>query len=1285
MNIVNMCVTRPAARLFCLGAVVGLLWLPTPGRSAAPSASADGLWAEVDASALAGRTDAPWIQPAGARVFALDTAGLQRRLVLAPMEFGKRSSAVSISVPMPDGTYALFEVQESPVMHPDLAAKFPGIKTYIGRCPEDPTASARFDWTPKGFHAQILKPSGAVYVDPYYAGNTVFYSSYTAGDYEEPVKDAWRCLVEGRAGRKGMARGGVGATLASGATLRTYRLAQACTGEYTAFHGGTTNAAMSAIVTTVNRVTGVYEVEVAVRLELVANNDLLIYLDGGTDPYTNDDGFIMLDENTSNLDSVIGPANFDIGHVFSTGGGGVAGLGVVCGAQKAEGVTGRGSPVGDPFDIDYVAHEMGHQFGGNHTFNGDSGSCAGGNRNGSTAYEPGSGSTIQAYAGICDNDDLQSGSDPFFHSESHFEIVSYITSIDGGCAVETATGNNPPTVEAGANYTIPQSTPFELTATGDDVDGDTLSYSWEERDLGPQQDVSAGDNGSSPIFRCWPPTTNATRTFPRLQDLVANTTAVGETLPTTGRTMMFRVTARDNRAGGGGVNSDDMQVTVDAASGPFLVTFPNGPIVLSGAQPVTWDVAGTSVGPVNAAAVDILLSTDGGLTWPDMLATNVANTGTAVVRLPDVDTTTARIKVRGHGNVFFDISDANFTIEPFSGLSVTPVTAYEAAGLEGGPFSPPCRTYVLSNDSPSLITWEASLTDVWATATPTNGTLAVGASTNLDVCLNAIADSLADAVYMADLVVSNVTAGADDVRQVRLTVEPIGGSLQFGASAYSAGEGDGAVTVLVHRVGNTAGAVSVTCATSNLTAEAGSDYGAASEVLAWGDGDSSPREFAVTLLEDVDGEGDEVVSLFLSGPTGGAGLGHPAQVPLTIEDNDGNDTCDQAWLIGAVPYTNGQSTVEATSAGDPVPDCVGMEVSGVWYRFTAPSNGLFTFHTTGSDFDTTVTFYSGGCGSLAEAACNDDEADGILTSRLSVQLMENDTIHILAGGYEGETGNLLVGADFVPGDPPEGDNDLCANAVVVDATPFLDSRATTSATSLGDPSPTCADESGNGVWYQFTADRPGILSVDLVGSDYDTVLAVYEGTCGALTEIDCNDDVNFPDDIYSATATGLSAGTTVYVLVNGWGGETGMLVASFDFAADSDGDGDPDATDPDDDNDTIPDVWELANGMDPLDAADAGEDGDGDGVDGLGEYLADTSPTNELSVFRVDLQPGPAGYDLVFQGSTAREYFVQSGTNLVLGPWIQEGTNMPGTGATQSLPVTNTQGQLYYRLGAGLP
>ena len=627
----------------------------------------DQLWNDIDDTFLKTITERD-IVPQRYRAVALDADALGQVLAAAPHENGTDltkapgTDETILSLPLPDGGFGRFSLVETQLMAPGLAAKFPQIKTYRGQGIDDPNATARFDRTPAGFHAMILSPAGSIYIDPYSRDHDDHYISYWARDATRSDQ-TFTCGVNEQSPSDLVARYRASKEL-SGETLRTYRTVVAATGEYTDFHGGTVVLGQAAIVTAMNRVDGIYQQEVAIRMVLVANNDLVVYTDGATDPYTNDNGSAMLGQNQSNLDAVIGSANYDIGHVFSTGGGGVASLRVPCTASKARGVTGLGSPIGDPFWVDFVAHEMGHQWGGNHTFNGDEGSCAGGNRNASTAYEPGSGSTIQAYAGICGTQNLQSNSDPYFHGISLDEIIAFSTTGAGnGCAVQTATGNDPPTVDAGASYTIPLETPFELCGSGTDPNGDPLTFGWEQFDRGPAGPPDS-PVGNAPIFRSFNPTPSPCRTFPRLSDLAAGTPVIGELLPTYARTMNFRLTARDNRVDGGGVADDATTVVVSDAAGPFQVTAPNVGTSLPQGNPttVTWDVAATDQAPVNCATVDITLSGDGGLTYPNTLAAGVANSGSQSVNLPDDAIFEARIQVRCADNIFFDISDVNFGI-----------------------------------------------------------------------------------------------------------------------------------------------------------------------------------------------------------------------------------------------------------------------------------------------------------------------------------------------------------------------------------------------------------------------------------------------------------------------------------------------------------------------------------------------------------------------------------------------------------------------------------------------
>jgi hypothetical protein len=318
------------------------------------------------------------------------------------------------------------------------------------------------------------------------------------------------------------------------------------------------------------------------------------------------------------------------------------------------------------------------KFGGNHTFNGNTGSCSG-NRNANTAYEPGSGTTIMAYAGICSPQDVANHSDAFFHTASFDEIVNYTTlSTGNNCPVTSATGNNAPVINSiGTNVSIPISTPFMLTGDATDPDGDTITYCWEEYDLGPAGAPST-PTGNAPLFRSQAPLLSPTRIFPKINYIIGNTAnPLGEKLPTYARSIKFRLTVRDNKAGGGGVTYGNTPLTLTVVNTitPFLVTNPN--VILTwpalSQQNVTWDVSGTDQAPISATNVNILLSTDGGYTYPITLASSVPNSGSYTVTLPNLTTTTARIMVKPVNNVFFDISNKNFTISSPQGLSDNPI------------------------------------------------------------------------------------------------------------------------------------------------------------------------------------------------------------------------------------------------------------------------------------------------------------------------------------------------------------------------------------------------------------------------------------------------------------------------------------------------------------------------------------------------------------------------------------------------------------------------------------
>ncbi len=658
-------------------------------------ASSDGFWETLDNLPTHNGNFQNIIKPDAFEAYTLDTNAIKTALADAPLEFTGGSTIITL--PTPDEGFARFAVVDSPIMAPELAAQFPEIRTFAGQGIDDPSASVRFDLTPQGFHAQVVSPDGSYYVDPYWHLDDSAYISYYREDYtnrpdvdlsddiheeinEQDDNVLGDLLISGR-GSESAER--------TGTQIRTYRLAVAATGEYTRFHSANANAptvaeGQAAIVTAINRVTGIYESELTIRLQLVGNNSQLVYTDPATDPYTNNNGFALLFENQANVDTVIGNGNYDVGHVFTTGGGGLAGLGVVgINSRKAQGETGLTRPIGDQFYVDFVSHELGHQFGANHTWNGDTGSCSPGNNNPPTSMEPGSGTTIMGYAGICGNDNVAQFSDPNFHSVSLEEILAHVDGTIPGVGIRTNSQNSIPNVNAGMDYIIPARTPFVLTATGSDQNGDPLTYDWEERDLGPQRDLAAPDNGLSPLFRFFPPTADPSRIFPQISDILTNSTTLGEQLPTTNRDLNFRAVVRDGR---GGVNSDDALLTVIDTGAPFRVTSPQvGDVWLSQSQQViTWDVAGTDANGIDEANVMISLSLDGGLTFPQVITASTPNDGTHTITVPDVSTANARIMISAVNSIFFDISDGDYIISQNEDWGDAP-NSYRTLIIDDGP------------------------------------------------------------------------------------------------------------------------------------------------------------------------------------------------------------------------------------------------------------------------------------------------------------------------------------------------------------------------------------------------------------------------------------------------------------------------------------------------------------------------------------------------------------------------------------------------------------------------
>ena len=653
---------KPLKRAACLLGVLGL--------SVAWAGPTQQYWHEDAGRAL--WPDAP--QPAEYRAMSLDTSD-----VAAYLKAGRDSGAeVAIELPLPEGGFTEFKVIDSGTLPVELQAKYPDILSFKGSDAQG--RRLRLDVSPIGFQAMVFDPEGIWVVRPEeLAKGTSRYLVFRRAqlalpdgfDYQE-LMDEHRHEVETDAD----ATKPVVPMTQTGVQQRHYRAAVAANHQYIAsVGGGTVAGGLAATAAAVNRVSEVYEYEMSIRLTLVPNNDLLMFPSASGDLFGSN-GTGVIDYSTEEIDDIIGSENYDIGHVFTTGSGGIAGLGVVCRSyDKGRGTTGLPNPIGDAFYIDFVAHEMGHQFGGNHPFNGSLGNCSGLNRNRTTAYEPGSGSSIMAYAGICSADNLQAHSDPYFHAISLQEITNYTNSASGNCSVNTTNPNQAPVIDVASlppsGLTLPARTPFKLYGEATDADpDDVVMYSWEEWDLGPQAPLTAGDNGSSPIFRTWPPQSTGERVFPSMSTVLGGPALKGETLPTTTRPLKFRLTARDLRARAGGnpgsgtSQSSDISLSVVNTAGPFKVNSPAAGVVweANGSGTVTWDVANTNVAPVNCANVDIYLSSNGGDSFDYAVASAVPNSGSALVTVPPVTTTAARVYVGCSDNLFFNVSPANFTI-----------------------------------------------------------------------------------------------------------------------------------------------------------------------------------------------------------------------------------------------------------------------------------------------------------------------------------------------------------------------------------------------------------------------------------------------------------------------------------------------------------------------------------------------------------------------------------------------------------------------------------------------
>ncbi|MBK8969236.1 MAG: proprotein convertase P-domain-containing protein [Lewinellaceae bacterium] len=629
-------------------------------------------------------------RPKQYKTFRLDYSGLKTALHAAPMEFTGTGEPILIELPQADGSLHSFRVWESPVMASELAARYPGIRTYAGTAADGSGARVRLGVGPAGFHGYFFGLDGRIQtVRSYARGMQEHYMAYRMEDLSYLNESLARCGVNDAFSVNPVKGKPASDRSEAPVGLRKYRAAISAQAEYSLFHGGTKTLVLGAVTTAMNFINGITEEDLAIRMELVPNNDTLFFFDPDTDPYSGALASSWFGQNPAAVNSLIGINSYDIGHVLCRVANpqgvytaGIAALGGVCTAiNKARAASSLPSPIGERYYL-IVAHEMGHQFDATHTFN----SCppSADSREASTAYEPGGGSTIMSYGSLCVPDAI-GDEDPYFHVGSIEQTRLFITLGAGAtCGEALPADNNAPEVSIPLTngFYIPVSTPFALTGVATDPDGDALSYCWEQFDTGPETPLGQ-PTGNAPLFRSYLPANTPTRTFPRIQTIINNASNPTEYLPDYSRVLNFRFTARDGK---GGVSWEKILFRSTTDAGPFIVLEPNSTLVSWAPgeyQEVTWDVANTDKAPVNCKMVNIKLSTNGGLTYPITLATNIANTGRYCVQVPNFPTNSARIRVEAADNVFFDISNSNFRIQAPTqpGFSFCPTGLYDTVCL----------------------------------------------------------------------------------------------------------------------------------------------------------------------------------------------------------------------------------------------------------------------------------------------------------------------------------------------------------------------------------------------------------------------------------------------------------------------------------------------------------------------------------------------------------------------------------------------------------------------------
>ncbi|MDO6692079.1 zinc-dependent metalloprotease family protein [Aliiglaciecola sp. 3_MG-2023] len=611
-----------------------------------------------------------------------------------------QNTEFQLSIPTPNGDHLTFELQQVQVMAEALANKYPLIRSFTGFNINNPEDKGRFNLSTKGLSA-MLKIDGEWAMLTYdRLGNPEDYVSYWVKDEIIPETqtstlslqpDYMRLPSTVKTEWKKLATSNTVAARANGNAITTYRIAISTSGEYTSRNGGEAGT-LAELATLINRINEILLTDFSIQFELVANNDRIIYTDSSTDPFVND-ASEDIDANQVVIDDLIGPENYDIGHLLNTDSGGLATIQSICiDDYKARGQTGSNQPFGESFYTQLVIHEFGHQLGAEHTFNAtNTAGCSEDQRSTLSAVEPGSGSTIMSYAGLCSNQNIENDSDDYFHSFSVEQIQSLLSRRN--CGTTESNGNSIPTINsAQINHTIPAETPFVLTAQATDSDNDSLTYVWDQVDPGGFEGATESlgemseDNGFNPLFRSFPPSDSATRYFPQIDGVLTGSLDLGETYPSTERELTFELIVRD---GNGGVITQTANINIEPTGSAFSVSQPLTDSRWIGGQSheVEWEVANTDSAPISCASVDITLDADGDDVFESTILANTENDGQQSIISPSTNTSNARLKVSCSDNVFYAVNPGNFEIVPGSAPVAPLITGQtERSELEDSSF-----------------------------------------------------------------------------------------------------------------------------------------------------------------------------------------------------------------------------------------------------------------------------------------------------------------------------------------------------------------------------------------------------------------------------------------------------------------------------------------------------------------------------------------------------------------------------------------------------------------------